>query len=105
MTHMWVWGLSIFALIALLSFGRLVLYPYYLTWQRQAVVNSHQYVEARKSAITAHYAQWIESDCGAKRDNPVCRSLTSRMRAESAKIDQAMVTPDIRDILTQIGAN
>ena len=103
-SHVWSWGTSIAVLIGLITFAGWVAYPYFLKLERQALVNSNQYVEARKAAISSHHAQWIESDCGSKADNAICRSLVARIRAESLKIDQAMITPDIRNILTEVGA-
>lgn len=93
----------VLVVIGALGFGGHMLKLWTLPWlleiERQAVVNSVQFVEARKTAGFMYYAAWLGGDCGGKSGNAQCAALAANIATEMRQIDLAKVPGDLRRFL------
>lgn len=68
--------------------------PFWLGLERKAYTASHQYVEARKTAISNYAAEYRGAGCpDASSSRVQCTAIADRIRAEVDKLPSDVPTP------------
>ncbi len=101
-------GVGAFLLIVALVIGalaggsywlRLWALPWALELERTAFVHSVQFVEARKAAAYASFAEWSGGNCTFGTTNPTCNMLAGRIKTELLQLESKHVPGDLRGFM------